>query len=106
MWLASTPCSDWFGQRRLILGDTGVRVNAVAPGPVATEALTERVRQRAKQGGSSFTEAFSAMDSASALGKTPAEDDIAAACLFLVSDLSESITGQILPVDAGGALTP
>ena len=85
----------------LDLGRHGIRVNAVGPGPVATEALTERVKQRARQGGLSFAEAFAAMENASALGRTPSEDDIADACLFLASDLSGSITGQILPVDAG-----
>ena len=85
----------------LDLGRHGIRVNALAPGPVATDALLGRIRGRAGQGGQPYDEALREMAGAAALGRTASEADVAAACLFLLSELSSGITGQLIPVDAG-----
>ncbi len=85
----------------LDLGRHGIRVNALAPGPVATEALLGRVRDRADRGGPNYDEALRKMADATALGHTVSQSDVAAACLFLLSGLSRGITGQLVPVDAG-----
>jgi acetoacetyl-CoA reductase/3-oxoacyl-[acyl-carrier protein] reductase len=72
------------------LGPKGITVNAVAPGMVLTEmtmALAPEFRQRA-------------LDE-SVLKKLPEVEDIAAAVLFLLSDASRMITGQVLRVDSG-----
>jgi NAD(P)-dependent dehydrogenase (short-subunit alcohol dehydrogenase family) len=85
----------------LDLGRFNIRVNALAPGPIATEALVGRVTDRAAQGGPPAGQALQAMADAAALGRMASEADVAAACLFLASDLASAITGQLIPVDAG-----
>ncbi len=85
----------------LDLGRHGIRVNALGPGPVATQALQSRVDERAAADGFSAHEALAALAEETALGRLASEDDVARAALFLASDMSGGITGQILPVDAG-----
>jgi NAD(P)-dependent dehydrogenase (short-subunit alcohol dehydrogenase family) len=82
------------------LGRFGIRVNAVAPGPIATEALLTRIRTRAR-GGPSEAAALEALAAQTALGRLATADDVAKAVLFLASDLACGITGVLLPVDAG-----
>jgi len=68
----------------------GVRVNAVAPGFIVTDmtaALPDKIRE--------------AMLEQIALKRLGRPEDIAAAVLFLASDDSTYITGQVLPVDGG-----
>lgn len=84
----------------LDLGRFGIRVNAVAPGPIATEALMERIRFRA-QTGPSEEEALRGLAKQTALERLATADEVAKAVAFLASDLSSGITGEILPVDAG-----
>ena len=85
----------------LDLGRFGVRVNALGPGPIATAALRERVRYRAEAGGPPLEEALAGLATETALGRIATEEDVGRAALFLASDLSAGISGQILPVDAG-----
>ena len=85
----------------LDLGRRGIRVNAVAPGPVATEALLARLRRREASGGAAVEEALAAASSATALGRIATADEVAGAVLFLASDLSSGITGHLLPIDGG-----
>jgi len=83
------------------LGRFGIRVNALGPGPVATDALMERVRKRAGDNGRSPGETLEEYAAGAALGRMVTEDDVARAAVFLASRQSDGITGQILPVDAG-----
>jgi NAD(P)-dependent dehydrogenase (short-subunit alcohol dehydrogenase family) len=69
-----------------------IRVNTVAPGPVATEAFSEVL------GTDGQHEAIAA---GIPLGRIGRPDDIAGAVLFLVSDAASWITGQLILV-AGG----
>ena len=85
----------------LDLGRYGIRVNALAPGPIATDALLGRIRDRADRGGQAFDEALQELSGATALGRIASETDVATACLFLLSDQSNGITGKLIPVDAG-----
>jgi NAD(P)-dependent dehydrogenase (short-subunit alcohol dehydrogenase family) len=82
------------------LGRYGIRVNGLAPGPIATEALLERIRTRALTGPSE-AEALAGLARGNALGRLATEADVAKAALFLASDLSSGVTGSLLPVDAG-----
>jgi NAD(P)-dependent dehydrogenase (short-subunit alcohol dehydrogenase family) len=71
---------------------SGVRVNAVAPGPTDTGMLDR------------FTgtpENKSALIGSVPLGRIGKPDDIAKAVLFLAADTSSFITGQIVTVDGG-----
>lgn len=85
----------------LDLGRDGIRVNAIAPGPVATDALRGRLERRAAAGGLSVEQAMARAAAGTALGRMVSEDDVANAALFLASDLSSGITGALLPVDGG-----
>lgn len=84
------------------VGRFGIRVNALCPGPVATEALLGRARQRAEAGGASVEETLKRYAD-TPLGRMPTAEDVAGAALFLASDLSSGVTGHLIPVDAGSA---
>lgn len=75
------------------LGRFGVRVNLVAPGWIETE-MTAGLPVAAKARAVEET----------ALGRAGSPEDVATAILFLVSDMSRHVTGQVLRVD-GGQLT-
>jgi len=84
----------------LDLGRHGIRVNALAPGPIATEALLARMQARAEQGGLPVAAALQAA-SQTALGRMASDRDVADAAVFLASELAGSMTGAMLPVDGG-----
>ena len=85
----------------LDLGPSGIRVNALAPGPIATEALMERIAARHEAGGPSPEDVLHAMQTETALGRMATADDVANAAHFLASDASGGMTGSVLPVEAG-----
>ena len=85
----------------LDLGRRGVRVNALAPGPIATEALQSRIQRRHAAGGPALDEVLAAFAGQTALGRMATEADVAAAALLLACDLSAGVTGTILPVECG-----
>ena len=85
----------------LDLGHHGVRVNALAPGPIATDALMDRIRDRHATGGPAPDDAMSVLAAETALGRIASEDDVAGAALYLASDLSAGVTGTVLPVECG-----
>ena len=72
------------------VGTRGVRVNAIAPGFIET-AMTEKIPPEAKD----------KLKAGIPLGRTGKSEDVAAAALFLCSDLSSYVTGEILKVDGG-----
>lgn len=76
-----------------------IRVNAVLPGGTATEGAKEAADNMKKAG----IELKGPMTQPGRipLGSMGTPDDIAAACLFLVSPASRYITGQSLAVDGG-----
>ena len=76
----------------LELAPRGIRVNAVAPGPIVTP-MTEVARGDAARAG--------AIVSRIPLGRFGEAHEIAAAIRFLISDASSFVTGQILCVDGG-----
>ena len=85
----------------LDVGRHGVRVNGLAPGPIATDALRARLEDRAAAGGLAVGDALAGAAQGTALGRIATEKDVARAALFLASDLSSGITGALLPVDGG-----
>lgn len=85
----------------LDVGRFGIRVNALGPGPIATAALLERLRVRAEQDEPPPAEVLGTFASDAALGRIATAEDVARAAVFLASELSSGLSGQILPVDAG-----
>lgn len=77
----------------LELGSRGIRCNAIAPGFIETE-MTDALDEKTVQ---SWRDAIPLKR-----GGTP--DDVANACIFLGSDMSDYVTGQTIQVD-GGMLT-
>jgi 3alpha(or 20beta)-hydroxysteroid dehydrogenase len=85
----------------LALGPEGIRVNAVAPGPIATDALRSRMASRRQTTGLQVDEALEHAARATSLGRIATAAEVADAIAFLTSDLSSGITGQLINVDAG-----
>jgi NAD(P)-dependent dehydrogenase (short-subunit alcohol dehydrogenase family) len=83
----------------LEFGSDNIRVNAVLPGGTATEGAKEATAAMKKSG---FELKGPMMQPGRVpLGAMGSPDDIAAACLFLVSPAARYITGQSLAVDGG-----
>ena len=74
-------------------GPKGVRINSVSPGFTHTPALDKSMALK--------TLDQQTMSGSTALGRLIRPEEIAAAVLFLASDLASAITGVNLPVDAG-----
>jgi 3alpha(or 20beta)-hydroxysteroid dehydrogenase len=85
----------------LSLGPKDIRVNGVAPGPVATQALLDRMTARSETGGLSVPDALAAASTGTALGRIARPEDVADAIVFLTSNRAAAITGQLLAVDGG-----
>jgi len=85
----------------LALGPGGVRVNAVAPGPIATEALRTRMASRLDVTGLPVDNALEQAARATSLGRIATAAEVADTIAFLTSDLSSGITGQLINVDGG-----
>ena len=75
------------------LGRHGIRVNSVAP----TYVMTPPLRAKVESGHRDLAKIMSVH----ALDRLPEPGDIANAIAFLCSDQASSITGILLPVDAG-----
>lgn len=78
-------------QQAVELGEYGIRVNALCPGPVRTK-LAMAVHTQ---------EIIDAYHDAIPLNRYGSEDEIANGIYFLCSDQASFITGQVLAVDGG-----
>lgn len=84
----------------LDLGRYQIRVNAIGPGTIATDALLARVASRATAAQSAAQILDNAVQ-ATALGRLATEKDVANTVLFLASELASGITGALVPITAG-----
>lgn len=82
--LGRTQALEW--------GPSGLRVNAVAAGTIRTPRNTDSDGDLDRR--------------TLPLGRRGSPDDVARAALFLLSDLSEWITGQVIAVDGGASIKP
>ena len=73
------------------LGPMGIRVNAIAPGPTDTEATRTTVPK----------EIIDQLLATMPLARMGTPEDMADACLFLLSDEARWVTGHVLNVDGG-----
>jgi NAD(P)-dependent dehydrogenase (short-subunit alcohol dehydrogenase family) len=72
------------------LGGMNIRVNAIAPGPTDTAATRTQAGDAAKD-----------LVKNLALKRMGQPEDMVGACLFLLSDESSWVTGQVIAVDGG-----
>ena len=72
------------------LGSAGINVNAVAPGFVKTELLTQLLR-----------EVLERAEHESVLGRVAEPEDVSRVIVFLCSEAARHITGQVIVVDGG-----
>ncbi|HLW17949.1 MAG TPA: SDR family oxidoreductase [Actinomycetota bacterium] len=73
------------------LGGSNIRINAIAPGPIDTEATRNTVPPQIME----------QIVSQLPLARMGTPDDLVGLCLFLLSDDASWITGQIYNVDGG-----
>ncbi|MDO9636938.1 MAG: SDR family oxidoreductase [Pseudotabrizicola sp.] len=83
------------------LGTRGIRVNALAPGPVATDALVSRIVARHAASGPVPEVALGALAAETMLGRMATMADVANLAHFLASDAAAGLTGHVYPVEAG-----
>ena len=82
--LTKAMCNDW--------GKYGIRVNAIGPGWVKTE-MTQALQNN--------PERFAAISSRIPLGRWAEPGDLAGLAVFLASEASAYITGQVIFIDGG-----
>lgn len=71
--------------------DSGIRVNAIAPGPVDTDMMRKNPQQ-----------AIDYMVGGTLMKRLATPDEMVGAALLLASDAGSYITGQVIIVDGGG----
>lgn len=74
------------------LGPRGIRVNAISPGPVRTLAAA---------GISGFKDMLHYVEEKAPLRRNVTAEEVAGTALFLASDLSSGVTGEVIYVDGG-----
>jgi enoyl-[acyl-carrier protein] reductase I len=74
------------------LGPKGIRVNAISAGPIRTLASA---------GISGFLEMLHHVEAKAPLRRGVTAEEVAGTALFLASDLSSGVTGEVVYVDAG-----
>ncbi len=85
----------------LELAPHNIRVNCIAPGAVEGERIDQVIAAQAKARGISVDEMRRATVARSPLNRMVTANDIVDASVFLCSDMARSISGQVLPVNAG-----
>ena len=85
----------------LDLGQDGIRVNGVAPGPIATQALISRVEKRLNNTGQDVETYMQKIADTTALKRIATVDEVVSAIDFLANEQSSGITGQLIAVDCG-----
>jgi len=89
-----------------VWGPSGVRINAINPGPNETDRLKASLKVKAQTSNISVEQQRFKSVSNIPLGRFGCPDDVASLALFLASARASYITGAIIPVDGGAYATP
>ena len=81
------------------LGKFKIRVNAICPGSVNGDRMDRVINAKAKLINSSNKKVRKELESMVSLNTFVEKEDIASMALFLLSDASENVSGQIMTVD-------
>ena len=76
-------------------GPNGIRVHAIAPGPIRTEMLEESLSKMGRERAQAFLKSVP-------LGRAGEPREIAEVVAFLASDAASYMTGQVVYVNGGG----
>jgi len=80
-----------------------IRINAILPGPTATQRAKRLNKQTAEAKGISEQDAWHTSIDTIPLGRMVEPDEIAAMAVFLVSDLAASVVGAEVAIDGGSS---
>jgi NAD(P)-dependent dehydrogenase (short-subunit alcohol dehydrogenase family) len=83
------------------LANSGIRVNAICPGPVGTRMMGSLAEQRASLSGRSVDEAHADFAGPIPMGRYGKPEEVAETVAFLCSDAASYITGAAITVDGG-----
>jgi NAD(P)-dependent dehydrogenase (short-subunit alcohol dehydrogenase family) len=95
--LSQTLAAEW--------GRYNIQVNTISPGPVRGDRMDEVIRRRAEQSDRRIDDVAREYRGKLALGRFVEPDHIAATAVFLASEESDSITGEVIQVSSGYGLT-
>jgi NAD(P)-dependent dehydrogenase (short-subunit alcohol dehydrogenase family) len=83
------------------MGEHSIRVNAIAPGAILTRGLTSQMEVLSKERQVAEIKELKRFMSRMVLGRMGDGDDIARVALFLASEMSSYITGELIVADGG-----
>jgi NAD(P)-dependent dehydrogenase (short-subunit alcohol dehydrogenase family) len=83
------------------LGPFGIRVNGLHPGFIDGEPVSKSINEGAARAGVPVEQVRTSIAAETCLGYLPSGTELAGAAVFFASDLSRSITGQALAINAG-----
>ena len=86
------------------VGPYGIRANCIVPGAIATDLLKNYIKRIADEQGKDPDEMAKEMASNVALQRQVRPEEVTKTVMFLCSDDSSAITGQMIRVCAGGAM--
>jgi NAD(P)-dependent dehydrogenase (short-subunit alcohol dehydrogenase family) len=83
------------------MGEHGIRVNAISPGPVMGERIRNVLKNRMAETGKTLEEMMEVLAVNNSLKRIATEEECAAVAVFLASEESSAVTGQTIPVSCG-----
>ena len=83
------------------LGPLGIRVNGLHPGFIDGVPVSKSINESAARVGVPVEQIRASIAAETCLGYLPSGEELSGAAVFFASDLSRSITGQALAINAG-----